>query len=129
MARETQKAMIERLTKEKESLYQQLIQIQAEKDDKFLKSPAYEQFKRENELLKEQVRTLRKLLANADAREQKRNARGAGRKKADSKWQEGYNRFVELYKSQKSINETMEELNISRSTYFRYKKLYLEGKG
>jgi len=129
MAKETQKATIERLTKENENLYQQLIRLLTEKDDEFLKSPAYEQFKQENERLKEEVRTLRKLLANADIREKKRNERGAGRKKADSKWQESYNHFVELYTSQKSINEIIEELHISKSTYFRYKKLYLEGEG
>lgn len=54
----------------------------------------------------------------------KKNQRNAGRKPADDKWVAGFNAFIKCYESQKSINETMRELNISRSTYYRYKRLY-----
>lgn len=52
------------------------------------------------------------------------NARGAGRRKADDKWMDSYREFAELYESQKLINEIMEKMGISRSTYYRYKKLH-----
>ena len=55
---------------------------------------------------------------------QKWKTRNAGRKKADEKWVRSYDAFCRLYESQKSINEIMQETGISRSTYFRYKKLY-----
>ena len=54
----------------------------------------------------------------------KHNARNAGRKKADENWIKSFNRWIELHESQKSIHEIMEEMNISRATYYRYKKLY-----
>lgn len=54
----------------------------------------------------------------------KKNQRNAGRKPADDKWVASFNAFIECYESQKSIKETMAELNISRSTYYRYKRLY-----
>lgn len=54
----------------------------------------------------------------------KHNERNAGRKKADEKWVASFSRFMDLYESQKTINEIMEEMEISRATYYRYKKLY-----
>lgn len=54
----------------------------------------------------------------------KYKSRNAGRKKADEKWVRSYETFCDLYKSQKSINEIMKETGISRSTYYRYKKIY-----
>lgn len=54
----------------------------------------------------------------------KYKTRNAGRKKADEKWVRSYDSFCELYKSHKSINEIIKETSISRSTYYRYKKLY-----
>lgn len=55
---------------------------------------------------------------------QKYKTRNAGRKRADEKWVRSYDSFCELYKSHKSINEIMKKTGISRSTYYRYKKLY-----
>lgn len=55
---------------------------------------------------------------------EKKNQRNAGRKPADDKWVKSFNAFIACYESQKSISETMEELHISRTTYYRYKKLY-----
>lgn len=53
-----------------------------------------------------------------------KNPRNAGRKVADKKWRESFAKFTLLHESQKSINEIMEEMSISRATYYRYKKLY-----
>lgn len=57
-----------------------------------------------------------------------KNPRNAGRKVADEKWVASFNRFILLHESHKSINEIMKEMNISRATYFRYKKLYNDTK-
>ena len=53
-----------------------------------------------------------------------KNPRNAGRKVADEKWVASFNQFIELHESQKTINEIMKEMKISRATYYRYKKLY-----
>ena len=57
---------------------------------------------------------------------QKYNARNAGRRPADEKWVQSYSRWVELYESQKSISEIMQEMQISRATHYRHKRLYEE---
>ena len=48
------------------------------------------------------------------------NARGAGRHRRAS-----IDRFSSLIEAGKSMQEIMEELQISQATYFRYKKLIL----
>lgn len=53
-----------------------------------------------------------------------KNPRGAGRKFADEKWAAGFAKFINLHSAGKSAAEVMAECGISRSTYFRYKKLY-----
>ncbi len=54
----------------------------------------------------------------------KHNARNAGRKKFDKKWSERYMKFSILMDQNKSMEAIMEELDISRATYFRFKKVY-----
>lgn len=77
--------------------------------------------------LEEKVKELQKIIIEKDE-EIKRlkgsNPRNAGRKVADEKWVASFNQFMVLYESQKSIYEIMNEMNISRATYYRYKRLY-----
>ena len=54
------------------------------------------------------------------------NARGAGRKKNDAAWMKKYNAFCDLVRSGKTMSEIMDEMQISRSTYFRFLKSYKE---
>ena len=76
------------------------------------------------------IAELQKIIIEKDAKiaelesKQKHNARNAGRKKADEKWVESFARWADLYESHKSITEIMQEMSISRATYYRYKKLY-----
>ena len=53
-----------------------------------------------------------------------RNVRGAGRKKNDAKWIDSYVHFCRLYQSACTMEEVMEQMQISRATYYRYKKIY-----
>lgn len=55
-----------------------------------------------------------------------KNPRNAGRKANDEKFTESFNKFADLYKSHKPVNEIMKETGISKRTYYRYKKLYQE---
>lgn len=57
-------------------------------------------------------------LHEADQRRKK-----AGRKPHDDAWKEQYQKFNEMYNSGLSQKEIMQQLNISRATYFRLKKL------
>ena len=82
--------------------------------------------KKEMEL---KIEELQNLIIEKDKEIEKlkgKNPRNAGRKVADKKWCESFAKFTYLYESQKSISEIMEEMDISRATYFRYKKLYNE---
>ena len=74
--------------------------------------------RRENEKLREEL----------DGYKQK-NPRGAGRKRADEKWTEGYARFMTLYEKRLSRSEIMKECGISQATYYRHKRLYDETVG
>ena len=51
----------------------------------------------------------------------------AGRKQHDAAWTEQYQKFIEMYKDGLSQKEIMQQLNISRATYFRLKKLVKGG--
>lgn len=85
----------------------------------------------ENNRLRETIQLLKSQLLIYETNkheEPKKNPRNAGRKKADDKWVASYDAFCRLYESHKSISEIMKECNISRSTYFRYKKLYEDTK-
>lgn len=53
-----------------------------------------------------------------------RNVRGAGRKKNDAKWIDSYVHFCRLYQDACTMEEVMEQMQISRATYYRYKKIY-----
>lgn len=133
------------LRKECNSAYDTINEMKGSRDDAFLQSPAYRQIKDENERLSKNIEFLERRLSRATKKNDQQvalleqlqqqieqmaapvhNARGAGRKKADEKWVEGFGSFIRCYESQKSITETMQELGISRATYYRYKKLYNE---
>lgn len=51
----------------------------------------------------------------------------AGRKPHDDAWQAQYQKFIEMYNDGISQTEIMQQLNISRATYFRLKKLVKGG--
>lgn len=57
-----------------------------------------------------------------DIKKSKHNERGAGRKKFNDDYIKKSIEFQNLYNSQKSINEIMEIMEISRATYYRFKK-------
>lgn len=61
-------------------------------------------------------------LHEADQRRKK-----AGRKPHDDAWQAQYQKFIEMYNDGISQTEIMQQLNISRATYFRLKKLVKGG--
>lgn len=143
MAKETLRGQIARLEAENsnlhsqiDALYEKIYALQSAGDESFLASPAYKQFQRENETLKQHVQTLERRLQSAQEKNDNliglleerpapvHNARGAGRKKADEKWQERYRQWVNLHESQKSIKETCEEMSISRATHYRYLRQY-----
>lgn len=123
-----------------EQAYQKNNELLASADEKFMESPLYKQLMRDLEITTEIKKTAERRLELSMEREEKlrnrlkeleettfapkHNERNAGRKKADDKWVESFNNFVRLYESQKSKDEIMEKMKISRATYFRYKKIY-----
>lgn len=137
--KELQEIIIEK-DKELEAAYQRFNELQADADEKFMKSPYCKQLTRDLEMMKEANKSIKHRLELSHQREEKlrerleilektavvpkHNERNAGRKKADEKWVASYTQWQKLYESQKSINEIMEETGISRATYYRYKKLY-----
>ena len=56
----------------------------------------------------------------------KHNARNAGRRKNDDAWKKRYLAFCDLVRSGASMEDVMGEMEISRSTYFRFLRLYRE---
>ena len=56
------------------------------------------------------------------------NARNAGRRKNDKTYRKRYAEFADLIRDGKSMAEVMQQMGISRSTYFRFLKLYREDK-
>ena len=54
------------------------------------------------------------------------NARNAGRRKNDKTYMKRYAEFADLVRTGKSMAEVMEQMKISRSTYFRYLKVFRE---
>lgn len=55
-----------------------------------------------------------------------KNPFGAGRKKNDDKWKDRYTMFSDLVRAEISMENIMETMQISRSTYFRFLKVYKE---
>ena len=55
-----------------------------------------------------------------------KNPFGAGRKKNDDKQKEKYKMFSDLARTGISMENIMETMQISRSTYFRFLKRYKE---
>ena len=74
--------------------------------------------------LQEIIAEKNRKIAQLEEQLSKKNQRNAGRKPASEEWAKSFAAFIECYESQKSINETINKLNISRSTYYRYKRLY-----
>ena len=148
MPRETQKARIERLENELEELKQlndtilqdnrrlskELMELQDQKDADFLKLPVYRQLMDKISCLKAQNKILQRQLDQAQKKndllvtklntppEPTHNARGAGRKACDAKQQAQYQLFRRLVASGKDMDEIMGQMQISRATYYRYKK-------
>lgn len=56
------------------------------------------------------------------------NARNAGRRKNDKTYMKRYAEFADLVRKGNNMTEIMELMEISRSTYFRFLKLYREDK-
>lgn len=77
---------------------------------------------RVEELRQAGIRLKKQLEDPAQPTQHKHNERGAGRKKADEKWMQAFEKWQKLYQSQKSIHEIMEEMQISRATFYRFKK-------
>ena len=75
---------------------------------------------KEQERLREENRKLREKVTP------KHNARGAGRKKNDDAWKKRYLAFCDLVRAGASMEDVIEEMEISRSTYFRFLRLYRE---
>lgn len=86
---------------------------------------------KENNQLRENLSLLKSqilIYENKQREEKKHNQRGAGRKKGDAKFIAGYDTFCVAYESGKTMAEIMKECGISRSTYFRHKRLYEDTK-
>ena len=89
------------------------------------------ELKLENKKLKEDKELLEQSLKEADKNqtgEPVHNARGAGRKKNDATYMKRYAEFADLVRAGKGMAEVIEQMKISRSTYFRFLKLYREDK-
>lgn len=78
-------------------------------------------------LLEKRVDELEKEIE--DIKKSKHNERGAGRKKCNDDYIKKSAEFQNLYNSQKSKNEIMEIMKISRATYYRFKKWFDETGG
>lgn len=80
-------------------------------DGEITKTPAYRHLLAQKESLEEQLKNLTK-----------HNARGAGRKPDPMLRISKYPYFKKLYDDGYSVKEIMEKMDISRTTYYRYKK-------
>lgn len=83
--------------------------------------------------LEQQVASLKDELCQVtelyhQVKERRFNERGAGRKKNDAKWQARFQEFVHLFEDHMSEAEIESVMNISRSTFYRFKKHYMDGK-
>ncbi len=67
-----------------------------------------------------EVELLKDIIHNLEER------KPVGRRKHDDKWTEKYNNFVAAYESGKSVNEIVQDGEISRRTAYRYKAYYDE---
>ena len=149
MVKETQKSKIERLEREKTQLqeendklhtslqeaWEKNIALQGTQDNAFLTSPAYRQLAEKIEMLERENAMLRRRLERAEKKisdqvaliEQpqtsmpEHNARGAGRKPG---YKHDEAEFRALQAEGLSADEIMNRLQISRPTYYRYKKKY-----
>lgn len=151
MPQETQKAKIERLENEIKELEQlnenilqdnrrlgkQLSDLQDSKENDFRQLPVYCQLTNEIDKLKSQIRLLEWQLTTARKKNDSligllnsyheqvpkiHNARGAGRKACDAKQQAQYDLFEQLMESSMTPEQIMKKMQISRATFFRYKK-------
>lgn len=63
----------------------------------------------------------------AELHEANQRRKKAGRKRHDDAWQAQYQKFNEMYNAGLSQKEIMQQLSVSRATYFRLKKLVKGG--
>ena len=85
--------------------------------------------KHEKELSKSQRKIWKLEDENKKFQERSENLKnpfGAGRKKNDDKQKEKYKMFSDLVRAEISMENIMETMQISRSTYFRFLKVYKE---
>ena len=71
----------------------------------------------------DRLRVQNKLLERQAGKKSTHNARGAGRKANDKTQQAKYRQFSQLYSSGMSMEQIMEQMQISRTTFFRYKTI------
>lgn len=69
-------------------------------------------------ILESEVIELKKKLEHYESRDP------GGRRKHDEKWQESYNKFVDLYVAGDSISHIVEVSDFSRRTAYRYKEYF-----
>lgn len=133
MAHETQKSKIERLEREVHELKQlnqkihqdnlklgqELSALSEQSEAAFRETPLYRQMAAEIDRLRVQ----NKLLERQAGKKSTHNARGAGRKANDKTQQAKYRQFSQLYSSGMSMEQIMEQMQISRTTFFRYKTI------
>lgn len=150
--REKASEEIRLLTIEKNVTVERMADAQDSRNDAYKKSASYKmlsqeleavhrenrnlkfenkKLKEDKELLEQRVSDLEHSLEEADKNqtgEPVHNARGAGRKKNDATYMKRYAEFADLVRIGKGMAEVMEQMKISRSTYFRFLKLYREDK-
>lgn len=68
--------------------------------------------------LEAEIAELKKKLDHYESRDP------GGRRKHDEKWQESYNKFVELYVAGESMAHIVEVSDFSRRTAYRYKEYF-----
>lgn len=137
MAKESNRELKKQLAEAREDIQQLMLElgkVNKTANTSYEQSPAYlasqNQIKRleeQNKALEQKNKRLQE--ENRKLREKvtpKHNARGAGRKKNDDAWKKRYLAFCDLVRSGASMEDIMEEMEISRSTYFRFLRLYKE---
>lgn len=96
---------------------------QLEKDVKNYKT-LYEDEQRKSENWKERYQDIQDKYRALYESDQKRKK--AGRKPHNEAWTNQYQKFCEMIESGKSMDEVMQQLEISRATFFRLKKQWKE---
>lgn len=95
----------------------------AQSDCRRLKN-ANKQLQEDKEVLQQKVKDLEHSVEERS--ENLKNPFGAGRKKNDRAYQKRYEEFADLVRKGNNMTEIMEQMEISRSTYFRFLKVFKE---